>query len=76
MPQAEKDFLMLTAGRHIVLNFQLIADYYAHSEPEMQTLMEDSALVIVDINDAISNGWVNLSEKIDAMYSEENSNEA
>lgn len=76
LPQAEKDFLMLTAGRHIVLNFQLIADYYAHSEPEMQTLMEDSALVIVDINDAISNGWVNLSEKIDAMYSEENSNEA
>ena len=27
LPQAEKDFLMLTAGRHVVLNFQMIADY-------------------------------------------------
>ena len=72
LPQAEKDFLMLTAGRHVVLNFQMIADYYAHSDEQMQSLMEDSALVIVDFNDAISNGWVNLSEKLDAMYDEEN----
>lgn len=76
LPQAEKDFLMLTAGRHVVLNFQLIADYYAHSEAVMQELMEDSALVIVDIDNAIANGWVNLSEKLDEMYDEENGNEA
>lgn len=76
LPQAEKDFLMLSAGRHVVLNFQLIADYYAHSEAQMQGLMEDSALVIVDIDNAIANGWVNLSEKLDEMYEEENGDEA
>jgi len=72
LPQAEKDFLMLTAGRHVVLNFQLIADYYAHSERPVQQLMEDSALVIVDIDNAIANGWVNLSKKLDDIYDEDN----
>ena len=72
LPQAEKDFLMLTAGRHVVLNFQLIADYYAHSEKETQELMEASALVIVDIDNAIANGWVNLSKKLDEIYDEDN----
>jgi hypothetical protein len=72
LPQAEKDFLMLTAGRHVRLNFQLIADYYAHSQREVQELMEDSALVIVDIDNAISNGWVNLSKKLDDIYDEDN----
>ena len=68
LPQAEKDFLMLTAGRHVVLNFQLIADYYAHSEKQVQELMEESALIIVDIENAIANGWVNLSEKLNEIY--------
>ena len=72
LPQAEKDFLMLTAGRHVVLNFQLIADYYAHSERPVQQLMEDSALVIVDLDSAIANGWVNLSKKLDDIYDEDN----
>ena len=72
LPQAEKDFLMLTAGRHVVLNFQLIADYYAHSDKQVQELMEASALVIVDIDDAIANGWVNLSKKLDEIYDEDN----
>jgi uncharacterized protein YecA (UPF0149 family) len=72
LPQAEKDFLMLTAGRHVVLNFQLIADYYAHSSKEMQDLMEQSALVLVDLEDAIANGWVNLSEKLNEIYDEDN----
>lgn len=72
LPQAEKDFLMLTAGRHVRLNFQLIADYYAHSDRVVQELMEDSALVIVDIDNAIANGWVNLSKKLDEIYDDDN----
>ena len=40
------------------------ADYYAHATPEMQKLMENSALVIIDINDAIANGYVNFSNLI------------
>jgi hypothetical protein len=71
IPQEEKDFLMLTAGRHVVLNFERIADYYAHSSKEVQELMELSALVIVDFDDAIKNGWVNLSKKIEDIYDED-----
>lgn len=68
LPQEEKDFLMLAAGRHTVLNFELIANYYAHSSKECQELMEDNALVIIDFEKAIENGYVVLSEKISEQY--------
>lgn len=60
----EKDFLIKAAQRHLVFNYAKIADYYAHSNKEMQELMEESALVIIDINDAIANGYVKLSKNI------------
>ena len=60
----EKRFLKFAASRHIVFNYALIADYYANSNAEMQDLMEQSALVILDIDDAIANGYVKLSKDI------------
>ena len=60
----EKNFLRLAASRHIVFNYAKIADYYAHATPEMQRLMEQSALVILDVDDAIANGYVRLSNKM------------
>ena len=66
----EKNFLKLAASRHIVFNYSKIADYYAHAEPEMQTLMEESALVILDIDDAIANGYVKLSAKMKQLVDE------
>ena len=60
----EKKFLRMAASRHIVFNYSKIADYYAHATPEMQELMEQSALVILDIDDAIANGYVKLSKDI------------
>jgi hypothetical protein len=60
----EKRFLKFAASRHIVFNYALIADYYANSNAEMQGLMEQSALVILDIDDAIANGYVKLSKDI------------
>ena len=60
----EKKFLVTAASRHIVFNYAKIADYYAHATPEMQNLMEKSALVIIDFNDAIMNGYVELSKEI------------
>lgn len=68
LPQEEKDFLMLAAGRHTVLNFERIADYYAHSSKECQELMEDNALVIIDFGKAIEQGYVRLSEEICEQY--------
>lgn len=66
----EKEFLKFAATRHIVFNYAKIADYYAHSNKEMQELMEKSALVIVDINDAIANGYVKLSNRLQKMIEE------
>lgn len=71
LPREEKDFLMLSAGRHTVINFQLVADYYAHASTECQELMEASALVIIDFNKAIENGYAVMSEKISDQYSKD-----
>lgn len=60
----EKSFLKYAATRHLVFRYSLIADYYAHADKEMQELMEQSALVILDIDDAIANGYVKLSKDI------------
>lgn len=62
--EEEKKFLRFAASRHIIFNYAKIADYYAHANKEMQELMEESALVILDIDDAIANGYVKLSKEI------------
>ena len=58
--EEEREFLAQAARRHNVFNYRNIAEYYAHATPEMQRLMEKSALVIIDFNDAIANGYANL----------------
>lgn len=55
-----KDFLKLAAGRHISFDYQTIAEYYANAPKEIQTLMEKSALVIIDYDSAIKNGFTRL----------------
>jgi hypothetical protein len=67
----EKHFLRAAAYRHVVFNFQEIANYYAHSSVDVQQLMEDSALVIVDFDKAIQNGWTRLGHALDAVYADE-----
>lgn len=66
----EKKYLRFAASRHIVFNYALAADYYAHATPEMQELMEQSALVILDVDDAIANGYVKLSKDIKQLLSD------
>ena len=67
----EKKFLIGAAQRHVVFNYELIADYYSHASKEMQKLMEDSALVIIDFEKAIELGYVQLSNEIRTQYLEE-----
>lgn len=67
----EKMFLMDAARRHNVFNYEKIADYYAHATPEMQKLMERSALVIIDFESAIENGYINICDEIRKQYLEE-----
>ena len=61
---AEKDFLIQAARRHNVFNYRNIAEYYAHATPEMQRLMEKSALVVIDIGDAITFGYAQLHSDV------------
>ena len=59
-----KDFLINAAYRHTVFNYRNIAEFYAHADAEVQRLMEKSALVIIDVDDAIANGYVKLTKTI------------
>ena len=64
----EKKFLKDSAKRHMVFNYEKIADYYSHASKEMQELMEDSALVIIDFKKAIREGYVQLHDEIKTQY--------
>ena len=62
--QEERSFLMKATYRHFAFNYRKIAEYYASASKEMQRLMEKSALVIIDYDDAIKNGYARLSKRI------------
>jgi len=75
LPDDEKRFLKAAAWRHVVFDFETIANYYAHSSVDCQELFEKSALVIIDLNKAIENGYAVLSDKISDQYTNERENE-
>jgi hypothetical protein len=64
----ERAFLIDSATRHIVFDYQQIAEYYSHSNERMQKYMEDSALVIIDFDKAIENGFVKLTYELKEMF--------
>ena len=68
VPQDVKAFLRQSAQRHSIFDYEKIAEYYAHAPAEVQALMEKSALVIIDFNKAIENGFVAMSEKLIEAY--------
>lgn len=67
----ERHFLIVAAQRHTVLHFNLIADFYAHSNETVQSLMEESALVIVDFDRAVELGFVQLTKRLAAMVEDD-----
>lgn len=64
LPEDIQKFLTFSAYRHIVFDYQKIAEYYASAPKKVQELMEQSALVIIDINKAIENGFAVLREDL------------
>lgn len=70
-PDDVKKFLIKAAHRHTSFSYKDIAEYYAHAPIEVQELMEQSALVIIDFNDAIKNGFVKLNTYIREKYNVE-----
>lgn len=71
IPDDIRRFLVAAANRHTVFTFDKIAEFYAHSDKQIQELMEESALVIIDFNRAIENGFVQLSENLKRQYIED-----
>jgi len=64
----DKNLLRFAACRHIVFNYEKLAEFYAHAPKEVQLLMEDSAMVIIDFNKAIEKGFVVLADEIAEAY--------
>jgi len=75
IPKDVKDFLVKAANRHTVFNYQKIAEFYPHATPEIQALMERSALVIIDIDDAIRDGYVKFAATIEDIKNMETGDE-
>lgn len=71
IPDDEKQFLKAAAQRHTVFNYEQVAEYYAQSSPEVQRLMEQSALIIIDFDAAIAGGFVKLSNAIREQYAKD-----
>lgn len=67
IPDGVRHFLLIAATRHAVFNYAEIAEYYAHATPEVQDLMEQSALVLLDMDSAIERGFTNLNERLDEL---------
>ena len=67
LPKDVHDFLTHAANRHTVFNYQKIAEYYPHMTPEVQEMMEASALIIIDAEDAIKHGYANFMLAIDEL---------
>lgn len=57
LPDEVKDFLLKASTRHIQFNYKKIAEYYSNAPKEIQELFEDNALVIIDFDKAIEDGY-------------------
>jgi len=64
LPDDVADFLRHAAHRHTVFNYRKVAEYYPHAPATVQRLMEQSALVIVDLDDAIRFGFTKFHETL------------
>ncbi len=76
LPDDLQEFLVLATYRHVVFNYGKIAEYYPHQSKEVQQLMEDSALVIIDYQDAIEKGYVTLSDAVLKLIEEDQDDES
>lgn len=72
--EQEKKFLMYAATRHIVFDYEAIAEYYCHASKKVQEFMEKSGLIIIDFEDAMENGFVKLTKNLEELYDESKEN--
>jgi len=68
LPEDIQKFLMDAAERHVGFDYSRIANYYAHAPSDVRALMERSALIIIDYNQAIEHGFVRFTGEIDTAF--------
>ena len=71
LPEDLNSFLIDAASRHIGFNYSKIANYYAHAPDDIKRLIENSALVVIDYDKAIEQGFITLQKKIDEAFHED-----
>jgi ParB-like chromosome segregation protein Spo0J len=64
VPSDVKAFLKAAAYRHVRFNYENIAEFYAHADEPVRKLMRDSALVIIDYDEAIEGGYIKLTKEL------------
>ena len=64
VPDELDEFLRFAAQRHIVFDYENIAEYFAHADGETQRIMELLTLVIVDYEQAIEQGYVDFADSL------------
>lgn len=76
IPDDVRKMLILSAQRFRRFDFSRVAEYYSQCKNEaVRALMERTAMVIVDFNQAIENGFVELADEIRDEYRREYENE-
>ena len=63
LPDELDRFMRLAAQRHVIFDYENIAEYFAHADAETQELMELLTLVIVDYEKAVEQGFVNFADE-------------
>ena len=67
IPDEVKDFLRFGAYRFLKFDYMKIAEYYANAPAEVQDLFEREALVIIDYDDALKEGFVKTSKTLNEI---------
>lgn len=75
MPDEIRNFLHAAAWRHAKFDYKKIAEFYPHQTPEVQRLMEQSVLIIIDVEDAIANGYAKFSQTIQELKNIDHGNQ-
>jgi hypothetical protein len=75
LPADVASFLRHAAQRHTVFEFRHIAEFYAHADEKTQDLMERSALVIIDFDKAVENGFVKMTDKLIALAGDQDASD-
>lgn len=70
LPKDIQKMLLLAATRHIIFNYQMLAEFYSQADKKVQELMEESGLVIIDFDDAMENGFVELTQTLKELRNE------